>query len=506
MFESLSQRLSKVFSGLTGRGRLTEDNIEEGLAEVRAALLEADVHFRVANDLIDAVKAKALGTEVVQSVNAGQMLVKLFHDELVELMSASEEEGDEPIAFATGRPTVILMAGLQGSGKTTTTAKLALHLAKTRKRKPLLVAADMQRPAAVEQLQQLGAAIDIPVFSVPGELPEVVASRALDEALRTGRDTVLVDTAGRLHIDADLMQELGRIRSAVTPDTTFLVCDAMTGQDAVRSASAFRETLPLDGVILTKLDGDSRGGAALSVRHVTGTPVRYVGVGEKVEDLQPFYADRLVGRLLGMGDVVSLVEKAQDVVDEKEAEAQMKRMMEDRFTLDDFLKQLRAIRKMGSLGDLMSHLPGMPAGMADQVDEKALHRTEAVVLSMTTAERRRPEMINPSRKRRIARGSGTAVDVVSKMLKQFEQMRKMMKQMKKGGLFSRLKGALGGGGGMGMGEMPDMAGMEGMMPGGPGGPGGMAGPTRQVPRLAADARRKSRKAERKRRKQGRRKR
>lgn len=503
MFESLSQRLSKVFSGLTGRGRLTEDNIEEGLAEVRAALLEADVHFRVAKDLIDRVKAKAVGTEVVQSVSAGQMLVKLFNDELVEMMSASEEEGDQPIAFATGRPTVVLMAGLQGSGKTTSTAKLAVHLRNTRKRKPLLVAADIQRPAAVDQLRQLGAANDLPVFHVPGEPPEALARLALAEALRTGRDTVLVDTAGRLHIDEALMEELGRIRASVTPDTTFLVCDAMTGQDAVRSATAFKETLPLDGVILTKLDGDSRGGAALSVRHVTGTPVRYVGVGEKVEDLQPFYADRLVGRLLGMGDVVSLVEKAQEVVDEKEAEAQMKRMMEDRFTLDDFLKQLRAIRKMGSLGDLMSHLPGVPAGLSDQIDEKALHRTEAVVLSMTPAERRRPEMIDPARKRRIARGSGTGVDVVSKMLKQFEQMRKMMKQMKKGGLFSKLKGAFGGGGGMGLGDMPDMADMEGMMPGAAGGtPGG----SKAVPRQAVDARRKSRKAERKRRKQGRRKR
>ncbi len=500
MFESLSQRLSGVFSGLTGRGRLTETNIEEGLSEVRAALLEADVHFRVAKDLIDRVKAKALGTEVVKSVSAGQMLVKLFHDELVEMMSS---EG-EPIDFAVGRPTVILMAGLQGSGKTTSSAKLAVHLRDTRKRKPLLVAADTQRPAAVEQLRQLGAANDLPVFNVPSEPPEVLAKLALAEALKTGRDTVLVDTAGRLHIDSDLMQELGRIRAAVTPDTTFLVCDAMTGQDAVRSASAFRETLPLDGVILTKLDGDSRGGAALSVRHVTDTPVRYVGIGEKVADLQPFHADRLVSRLLGMGDVVSLVEKAQDVVDEKEAEAQMKRMMEDRFTLDDFLKQLRAIRKMGSLGDLLGHLPGVPAGMADQIDEKALHRTEAVVLSMTPAERRRPEVIDAARKRRIARGSGTGVDVVSRMLKQFEQMRKMMKQMKKGGLFSRLKGAMGGGvgGGMGMGDMPDMANMQGM-PGMDGMPGASLP---SADRQTTDARRKSRKAERKRKKQGRRKR
>jgi len=503
MFESLSTRLSKVFSGLTGRGRLSESNIEEGLAEVRTALLEADVHFRVAKDLIDRVKEKAIGTDVVKSVTAGQMLVKLFHDELVEMMSS---EGD-PVTLVTGRPSVILMAGLQGSGKTTSTAKLAVHLRDTRKRKPLLVAADIQRPAAVEQLKQLGAANDLPVFHQPGEPPEVLAKLALDEARRTGRDTVLVDTAGRLHIDEELMDELRRIRESVTPDTTFLVCDAMTGQDAVKSASAFVETLPLDGVILTKLDGDSRGGAALSVRHVTGTPVRYVGVGEKVADLQEFHADRLVSRLLGMGDVVSLVEKAQTVVDEDEAEAQMKRMMEDRFTLDDFLKQLRAIRKMGSLGDLLGHLPGMPAGLSEKIDDKMLTHTEAVVLSMTPAERKRPEMIDAGRKRRIARGSGTAVDVVSRMLKQFEQMRKMMKQMKKGGLFSKLKGAFGGGGGMGLGDMPDMEGMMqgGGMPGMPGMPG-VPGGAKAVPRDVSDARRKNRKAERKRRKQGRRKR
>jgi signal recognition particle subunit SRP54 len=493
MFESLSERLGKVFSGLTGRGRLTESNVQEGLDEVRSALLEADVHFRVATDLIDRVRTEALGADVVKSVSAGQMLVKIFHDQLVEMMSS---EGD-PISFAHGRPTVVLMAGLQGSGKTTSTAKLAVYLRDQQHRKPLLVAADVQRPAAVDQLQQLGAANDLPVFHQAGEPPEVQARLALDEARRSGCDIVLVDTAGRLHIDAELMQELGRIRGAVKPDTTFLVCDAMTGQDAVRSATAFQETLPLDGVILTKLDGDSRGGAALSVRHVTNTPVRFVGLGEKVADFQPFHADRLVSRLLGMGDVVSLVEKAQDVVDEKEAEAQMKRMMDDRFTLEDFLKQLKAIKKMGSLGDLMSHLPGVPAGMADQIDDKQLGRTEAVVLSMTPAERRRPEMIDMGRKRRIARGSGTAVDVVSRMLKQFEQMRKMMKQMKKGGLFGRLKGMMGGG--LGMGSMPDMT---EMLPGGLGGDAAMPRKTTQ----AADARRKSRKAERKRKKQGRRRR
>jgi signal recognition particle subunit SRP54 len=496
MFESLSQRLSSVFSGLTKPGRLSENNMEEGLAEVRSALLEADVHFRVARDLVDRVRTAAAGQEVLKSVSAGEMLVKIFHDELVAMMQA--DEGDEPIVFAHDRPTVVLLAGLQGAGKTTTTTKLAVQLRDKQHRKPLLVAADVQRPAAVDQLQQLGAANDLPVFHVPGEPPESLAALAFAEAKRTGRDTVLVDTAGRLHVDEELMAELARVREAVTPDATFLVCDAMTGQDAVRSAEAFVATLPLDGVILTKLDGDSRGGAALSVRHVTGAPVRWVGVGEKVADLQEFHADRLVGRVLGMGDVVSLVEKAQDVVDEKEAEDQMKRMLSDRFTLDDFLKQLRAIRKMGSLGDIMGHLPGMPAGLGSQVDDKMIDHTEAVVLSMTAKERQRPELIDNSRKRRIARGSGTAVDVVSRLLKQFEQMRKMMANMKKQGLFGRLKGAFGGG----MPGMPDMSELAGAVPGGGG--GGLPPAVRGTG--GGDAKRKARKAERKRRKQGRKRR
>ena len=494
MFESLSQRLASVFSGLTRPGKLSESNIEEGLDEIRAALLEADVHFRVARDLVDRVREVAAGQQIIKSVSAGEMLVKIFHDELVAMMEAD----GEALSFVQGRPTVVLLAGLQGAGKTTTAIKLAVHLRDTRHRKPLLVAADVQRPAAVEQLQQLGAANHVPVFHVAGEPPERLAVLGMDEARRTGRDTVIVDTAGRLHIDADLMAELARVRAALPPDATFLVCDAMTGQDAVRSAKAFVDTLPLDGVILTKLDGDSRGGAALSVRHVTGAPVRWVGVGEKVGDLQPFHADRLVGRVLGMGDVVSLVEKAQSVVDEDEAEAQMQRMLADRFSLEDFLKQLRAIRKMGSLADIMGHLPGMPAGISGQMDDKMIDHTEAVVLSMTPDERQRPELIDVSRKRRIARGSGMALDMVNRLLKQFEQMRKMMKAMKKQGLFGRLKGALGGG----LPGMPDMSELAAAGPGGQGSSAGMA----VRPRVATDDRRKVRKAERKRKKQGRRKR
>jgi len=436
MFESLTRSMSKAFSRLTKPGRLTEKNMEEGLAEIRASLLEADVHFKVARDLLARVREKAAGERILESVDAGQMIVKLFHDELVDMMRA---EG-EPIRFARGRPTILLVAGLQGSGKTTTCAKLAVHLA-GEGRRPLLVAADTQRPAAVHQLQVLGESVDVPVFHAPGEAPEAQAARGLEEARRTGRDVVIVDTAGRLHIDDELMAQLQRVRDAVAPDDTFLVCDAMTGQDAVRSASAFQQALPLDGVILTKIDGDTRGGAALSVRHVTGAPVRYVGVGEKIGDLQPFHADRMVSRILGMGDVVGLVEKAQDVVDERQAEDQLKRMMEDRFTLEDFLSQMRMLGKMGSMKSLLGHLPGMPEGFdPEAIDEKDVKRTEAVMLSMTPGERRRPDLLDNSRKRRVARGSGTSLQKVNELLKQFETMRKMMKQMKKGGMMSRLLG------------------------------------------------------------------
>ena len=492
MFEALSQPLSRIFSSLSRPGKLTEQNMADGLAEIRGALLAADVHFRVAADLVERVRAKAAGTEILKSVDAGQMIVKLFHDELVEMLTAQ----GEPFRFASGRPTVVLLAGLQGSGKTTSCAKLGVWLRDQMHRKPLLVAADVQRPAAVEQLQILGQANDLPVFHQPGKRPEELAALAVAEAGRTGRDTVLVDTAGRLHIDQELMDELVRIRAKAPPDTTFLVCDAMTGQDAVRSASAFIEKLPLDGVILTKLDGDTRGGAALSVRHVTGAPVRFAGVGEKITDLQPFHADRMAGRVLGMGDVVSLVEKAQTVMDEKAAQEQMEKMLGDRFSLEDFLKQLQTIRKMGSMRDLLSHMPGMPEGFdPDSIDEKRLDHTQAVVLSMTPQERKRPELIDMSRKRRIARGSGTSVAAVNELLKQFDGMRRMMGQLKQGGLLSRLAGKIIPGMGA---KMPDM---DELMAGPGGGIGRAATATRTIDN---DARRKARKAERQRKKQGRR--
>jgi len=496
MFEALTNPLRRILSGLGRPGTLTPENMEAGLAGIRAALLEADVHFRVAADLCDRVRAKAVGTEVLKSIEAGQMLVKIFHDELVSMLSS---EG-EAFRWAKGRPTVVLLAGLQGSGKTTTAAKLALHLRDKLGRTPLLVAADLQRPAAVDQLRVLGAANDLPVFHASGLTPEEVARQGLAEAQRTGRDTVLVDTAGRLHIDQELMDELVRVRDAVAPDTTFLVCDAMTGQDAVRSAQAFQARLPLDGVILTKLDGDTRGGAALSVRHVTGAPVRFVGTGERVADLQPFHADRMAGRVLGMGDVVSLVEKAQEVIDEQSAQEQMERMLQDRFTLDDFLQQLQSVRKLGGMKGLLAHMPGVPEGFdPDSLDEKRLDHTQAVVLSMTPHERRRPESLDMSRKRRIARGSGTSVPVVNELLKQFDGMRKMMGQMKQGGLLSRLAGRFMPGLGLG-GKPPsaaDLADAQRVLAGGGVRPAGPRGPAR-------DDLRKSRKAERQRKKQARR--
>jgi signal recognition particle subunit SRP54 len=396
----------------------------------------------VAGDLIDRVRAKAVGTDVLKSVDAGQMIVKIFHDELVAMLAA---EG-ETFTWAKGRPTVLLLAGLQGSGKTTTAAKLAVHLRDKHQRRPLLVAADLQRPAAVDQLRVLGAANDIPVFHATGLTPEAVSKQGVAEAARTGRDTVLVDTAGRLHIDQELMDELVRVRAAISPDTTFLVCDAMTGQDAVRSAQAFVQRLPLDGVILTKLDGDTRGGAALSVRHVTGAPVRFVGVGEKVEDLQPFHADRMAGRVLGMGDVVSLVEKAAEAVDLDDAKRMEEKMRKGQFTLEDFLEQLRQMKKLGSLESIVGMLPGGAEMLKQQGDlskqEKEFKHMEAMICGMTPQERRSPQILNAKRRQRIAKGSGVSVTELNSMLNKFAQMQQMMKKM---GKFSKMMGRMGGG-------------------------------------------------------------
>jgi signal recognition particle subunit SRP54 len=428
-----------VFQKLGRGGRLTEDNIKEGLREIRTALLEADVHFTVARDLIKEVTQRAVGEEVVRSVTPGQMIVKIFQDVLVEMMGPTQSA----IAFADRPPTVIMMAGLQGSGKTTTCAKLAGHL-KKKGRNPLMVAADIQRPAAVDQLKILGEQLDVPVFHQPGMSPPLICADAVSFAAARGRDVVILDTAGRLHIDEPLMQELTEVARGARPHQIYLVCDAMTGQDAVNSAKEFNERLELDGVILTKLDGDTRGGAAISVKKVTGKPIKFVGMGEKLSDLEPFYPDRMASRILGMGDVVSLVEKAQDVIDQEEAQEQVRKLFENEFTLEDFLKQLQAVKKLGSIKDLLGHLPGaLGAQFKDAgVDENAMLRLEAIIQSMTPEEKLKPDVFTMSRKRRVAKGSGTSVNEVNDLLKQFHQMRTMMKKQK-GGMGGMMGGMMG---------------------------------------------------------------
>ncbi len=442
MFESLTQALGKAFTVFQGQKKLTEKNIEEGLRAVRAALLEADVHFKVARSFIKKVQERALGEEVLKSVEPGQQFIKIFHDELAALMGPEEP----PVTFSPSGFTVYLLAGLQGSGKTTTAAKLALYLRKKHKKKPLLVAADLQRPAAVDQLVTLGRQLDVPVYTEPTTArPPDLCRRALEQARKAGHDTVLIDTAGRLHVDEDLMRELEEIHAAVKPHAVYLVSDAMTGQDAVQSAKAFHERLPLTGVILTKLDGDARGGAAMSIKAVTGRPILFVGVGEKPDDLEPFHPDRMAGRILGMGDVVSLVEKAQEVVDREEAEKAQEKLLKGRFNLEDFYKQLQWIKKLGPLKKVMGMLPGM-GGLLDQLDfdDKHFRRLEAIFTSMTPEERRRPEIIDGSRRRRIARGSGNDVQAVHDLLKQFKMAGKFFKQA--GKMDPRaLEGMMGGG-------------------------------------------------------------
>ncbi|MEW6744157.1 MAG: signal recognition particle protein [Planctomycetota bacterium] len=438
MFESLQSSLQKVFSRF-GRGRrLTADNIREGLRDVRTALLEADVNFRVAKDLINEVTERAVGEEVTRSVTPGQMIVKVFHEVLTEKLGAKARS----IPFAGSRPTVVMMAGLQGSGKTTTAAKLA-RLMQRKGRQPLLVAADTQRPAAIEQLQVLGSQIGIPVHSQPSLRPPEICSGAILAAKGLGRDIIIMDTAGRLHIDEPLMSELAEVKAKTAPDLVYLVCDAMTGQDAVNSASEFNERLAIDGVILTKLDGDTRGGAAISIHAVTGKPVAFVGVGEKIDDLEEFHPDRMASRILGMGDVVSLVEKAQEVVDKEDAQEAMEKLLRDSFSFDDFLRQIHAVKKLGSVKSLLSHLPGFSGGQLDEIDPdgKGLTHVEAIILSMTPEERVHPDlMIDGCRKRRVARGSGTSLAEVNDLLKQFKQMRLLMRQLKGKGFFGRLAG------------------------------------------------------------------
>jgi signal recognition particle subunit SRP54 len=429
MLDSLGSRLQAIFDKLGGRGRLSEENIQEALREVRVALLEADVNFKVVRAFIDRVKEKAVGQDVLTSITPAQQVVKVVHGELVELLGGSGHR----LAMASHPPTIIMLMGLQGSGKTTTAAKLA-RLYTKQGQHPLLAAADTQRPAAMDQLRTLGAQLDVPVTGEPGQTPLEICRAAREEAASRGLTPLILDTAGRLHIDEALLGELKAIRREVSPHHVLLVVDAMTGQDAVTVADRFNQAVGIDAVILTKLDGDSRGGAALSVRHVTGRPIAFVGVGEKTDALEPFHPDRLASRILGMGDVLSLVEKAQAAVDQTQAEELARRLREDTFSLVDFREQLKQLRKMGPLDQVLGMLPfgKMLKGAPKDIDGESadLGRFDAIIGSMTPGERSNPEVINGSRRQRIARGSGTSVQDVNRLLKQFAQLRKVMKQFK----------------------------------------------------------------------------
>ena len=469
MFDTLSGAFEKAWRGLSGKSKLSESNVEDAVRSIRQALLEADVHFKVAKDFVKDVKARAMGQEVLSAVEPGQQFVKVFHDELTGLLGGEESPG-LPVHDGSG-PLILMMAGLQGAGKTTTCAKLALHLRRKKKKNPLLVAADLQRPAAVEQLQTLGKQLGIAVHAegTSGRPPEI-CKRGIELAKRNQHDVVILDTAGRLHIDDALMKELEDVHASCKPHGVLLVCDAMLGQDAVNSALEFHNRLPIHGVVLTKTDGDARGGAALSVRKITGRPILFVGVGEKPEDLEEFEPGRMAGRILGMGDVVGLVEKAQEVIDEKEAEKTARKLSKGKFDFEDFLKQINMIRKMGPLKKVLGMLPGVGQALKGiDLDDKQFKRLEAMIQSMTPAERRKPELIEVQRRRRIARGSGNELQAVHDLVKNFKQMQKMMSKMAKGGF-----GDLLGGGGMP--GMPGMGGGTGGMPGmGGGGFPGMPG-------------------------------
>jgi signal recognition particle subunit SRP54 len=424
MFESITGSLDAIFSKLRGRGRLTEENIKDGLREVRVALLEADTNYKVVKDFIQRVTERAVGEEVVKSVTPGQQIVKIVQDEMENLMGPV----DSNIPFLDGGATVIMLVGLQGSGKTTTSGKLA-NMIMSKGRKPMLVAADVQRPAAIEQLQILGKQLNIPVYSEKGLNPVKICKGAVKFAKAGNHDVIILDTAGRLHVDEELMLELKEIKGKIKPTQIFFVCDAMTGQDAVNSAKEFDSQLDFDGVILTKLDGDARGGAALSIKAVTGKPIKFVGVGEKLDKLEEFHPDRMASKILGMGDVVSLVEKAQKVIDVDEAEKLERKLRDNSLTLDDFLGQLQQVKRMGPLKDIIGMIPGMGKKMEGvNVDEDQLQKVEAIIRSMTLEERMRPEIVEGSRRHRIANGSGTKASDVSQLQKQFKQMKKMFRQ------------------------------------------------------------------------------
>lgn len=427
--EGLSERLQQTMNKIRGKGKVTEADVKAMMREVRLALLYADVNIKVVKNFIKTVSERAVGQEVMKSLTPGQQVIKIVKEELTELMGGEQSK----LAVSQKPPTVVMMVGLQGAGKTTTTGKLANLLRKKYNRKPLLVAADIYRPAAIKQLQTLGKQLDMPVFSLGDQVsPVEIAKQAVAKANEEHRDYVLIDTAGRLHIDEDLMGELQAIKETVQPDEILLVVDAMTGQDAVNVASSFNEQLGITGVVLTKLDGDTRGGAALSIRAVTEKPIKFVGMGEKMDALEPFHPERMASRILGMGDVLTLIEKAEQAVNEEKARELEQKMRSASFTLDDFLEQLRQVRKMGPLDELLGMLPGANKikGLQNlQIDEKQIAHVEAIILSMTKEERENPEIINASRKKRIARGSGRPVQEVNRLLKQFNEMKKMMKQM-----------------------------------------------------------------------------
>ena len=427
MFDSLSSKLGAVFQKLGNRGRLTDKDVDEALKEVRVALLEADVNFKVARDFVAKVKERCTDSDVLQGLNPGQQVVKIVNEVLTEVLDA----GDHVLHHGTESPAVLMLVGLQGSGKTTTAAKLALHLGGGPGQKTMLVAADLRRPAAIDQLKALGAQLDIPVYSEDPSSTTVlkVAKNGIAEAAKQGCSWVIIDTGGRLHIDDELMGELTDLKKAIKPQEALHVVDAMTGQDAVNAAGEFNKRVGLTGLILSKMDGDARGGAALSISSVTGVPIKFMGVGEKSDALEPFYPDRLASRILGMGDVLTLIEKAQDVMDIEKAEEMERKLRKATFDLQDFLDQLRAVQKMGPLGQVMEMIPGMKGRMGDQeLDEGRIKGVEAIVLSMTPRERREPDVLNASRRRRIALGSGTTVQEVNQLLNQFRQMQKMMKQ------------------------------------------------------------------------------
>jgi signal recognition particle subunit SRP54 len=428
LFDTLTQKLDSVLKRLRGEGRISEANIAEMLREVRKVLLDADVNYKVVKQFIDNVQQKSLGKEVVTSIAPGQLIVKIIHDELVALLGTAKAE----ITISQTPPSVILIAGLQGSGKTTFAGKLA-YLLKAKGRSPLLVAADVYRPAAIDQLIMLGAQIEVPVFSSRTDTAIDIAKNSIDHARKNARDTVIIDTAGRLHVDEEMMREVESIKSSVQPHEILFVVDAMTGQDAVNTAKAFHDRLNFDGVVLTKLDGDTRGGAALSIRSIVEKPIKFVGTGEKLDALEQFYPDRMASRILGMGDIVTLVEKAQQTFDKDKAQQLEQKIRKSQFTLEDFYSQLQEIKKMGPLSQVLSMIPGAnKLGNINDVDEKEMKYVEAIILSMTIEERQHPAIINGSRRKRIATGSGRSVQEVNKLLKQFFEMQKMMKNFTKG--------------------------------------------------------------------------